>query len=163
MYIYILSVDAVDFYMYIYTISTESKLHQSRRCVDRRTGGRNLCTGACNDGTSSDSADNAYNVLCLLTVSYYQFIYRYILLFSSAFSYMLFQQPLNTYDYRSVITFGGWKEDFMLVVSQLFESAPHHYEHRTEKLLFVMSKFKVSAAFKFIEIQILQFFEINVW
>lgn len=52
-------------------------------------------------------------------------------------------QPLNTYDYRSVITFGGWKEDFMLVVSQLFESAPHHYEHRTEKLLFVMSKFKI--------------------
>lgn len=32
----------------------------------------------------------------------------------------------------------------MLVVSQLFESAPHHYEHRTEKLLFIMSKFKVS-------------------
>lgn len=62
-----LSVDAVDFYMYIYTISTESGLHQSRRCVDRRTGGRNLCTGACNHGTSSDSADNAYNVLCLLT------------------------------------------------------------------------------------------------
>ncbi|XP_048737628.1 pleckstrin homology domain-containing family H member 1-like isoform X3 [Ostrea edulis] len=52
-------------------------------------------------------------------------------------------QPLNTYDYRSVITFGGWKEDFMLVVSQLFESAPHHYEHRTEKLLFAMSKFKI--------------------
>ncbi|XP_061173057.1 pleckstrin homology domain-containing family H member 1-like isoform X2 [Saccostrea echinata] len=52
-------------------------------------------------------------------------------------------QPLNTYDYRSVITFGGWKEDFMLVVSQLFESAPHHYEHRTEKLLFAMPKFKI--------------------
>ncbi|XP_022332423.2 pleckstrin homology domain-containing family H member 1-like isoform X4 [Crassostrea virginica] len=52
-------------------------------------------------------------------------------------------QPLNAYDYRSVITFGGWKEDFMLVVSQLFESAPHHYEHRTEKLLFIMSKFKI--------------------
>jgi uncharacterized protein (DUF952 family) len=51
-----------------------------------------------------------------------------------------------------VITFGGWKEDFMLVVSQLFESAPHHYEHRTEKLLFSMSKFKVRAPLIFEEI-----------
>lgn len=77
-----LSVDAADFYMYIYTLLTESGFHQSRGCVDRRTGGRNLCTGACNHGKSSDSADNAYNVLCLPMVSYCKFIY--ILLFSSA-------------------------------------------------------------------------------
>lgn len=56
LYMYSISMlneDAVDFYMYIYTLSTELGLHQSRRCVDRCTGGRNLCTGACNHGKSS--------------------------------------------------------------------------------------------------------------
>ncbi|KAJ8308071.1 hypothetical protein KUTeg_012945 [Tegillarca granosa] len=52
-------------------------------------------------------------------------------------------QPINSYDYRSVITFGGWKDDFMLVVNQLIESAPHHYEHHTEKLIFIMPKAKI--------------------
>lgn len=84
-----LNVNAVDFYMYIYNLLTESGLHQSRRCVDCRTGGWNLCTGACNHGKSSDSADNAYNVLFLLLVSYYNYIY--ILLLSSVMhSLMLF-------------------------------------------------------------------------
>ncbi|XP_069117939.1 pleckstrin homology domain-containing family H member 1-like isoform X2 [Argopecten irradians] len=55
-------------------------------------------------------------------------------------------QPISSYDFRSVITFGGWKDDFMLVVTQLIESAPHHYEHRTEKLLFSMPKHKVLEA-----------------
>ena len=55
----------------------------------------------------------------------------------------MLQQPIISYDYRSVITFGGWKEDFMVVATQLIESAPHHYEHRTEKLLFSMAKWKV--------------------
>ena len=55
----------------------------------------------------------------------------------------LFQQPINMYDYRSVVTFGGWNEDLMIVVNQLIESAPHHYEHRTDKLLFLLPKHKV--------------------
>ncbi|GAB1608428.1 pleckstrin homology domain-containing family H member 1-like isoform X1, partial [Argonauta hians] len=52
-------------------------------------------------------------------------------------------QPLSNFDYKSVVTFGGWKDDFMLVVNQLIESAPHHYEHRTEKMLFVLPKAKI--------------------
>ena len=48
------------------------------------------------------------------------------------------------YDYRSVVTFGGWNEDLMIVVNQLIESAPHHYEHRTDKLLFLLPKHKVN-------------------
>lgn len=52
-------------------------------------------------------------------------------------------QPINNFDYKSVVTFGGWKDDFMLVVNQLIESAPHHYEHRTEKMLFTMPKAKI--------------------
>ena len=34
----------------------------------------------------------------------------------------------------------------MMVVNQLIESAPHHYEHRTEKLIFSMSQPKVRIA-----------------
>ncbi|XP_064600082.1 pleckstrin homology domain-containing family H member 1-like isoform X2 [Liolophura sinensis] len=49
-------------------------------------------------------------------------------------------QPMNTYDYKSVITFGGWRDEFMFVLNQLIESAPHHYEHRTDRLLFLMPK-----------------------
>ena len=64
--------------------------------------------------------------------------------FTNTFLYL--QQPISLYDYRSVITFGGWKDDFMIVVTQLIESAPHHYEHRTQKLLFVMPKTKVNIA-----------------
>ncbi|XP_041353761.1 pleckstrin homology domain-containing family H member 2-like isoform X2 [Gigantopelta aegis] len=52
-------------------------------------------------------------------------------------------QPAALYDFRSLITFGGWKNDFMMVVNQLIESAPHHYEHRTEKLIFSMSQPKI--------------------
>ncbi|XP_052769794.1 pleckstrin homology domain-containing family H member 1-like isoform X1 [Mya arenaria] len=52
-------------------------------------------------------------------------------------------QPVSQYDYRSVVTFGGFNEDMMIVVNQLIESAPHHYEHHTQKLLFLMSKHKV--------------------
>ncbi|KAK3597816.1 hypothetical protein CHS0354_029375 [Potamilus streckersoni] len=55
-------------------------------------------------------------------------------------------QPISSYDYRSVVTFGGWNEDLMIVVHQLVESAPHHYEHRTEKLLFILPKSKVLEA-----------------
>ena len=65
-------------------------------------------------------------------------------------------QPIISYDYRSVITFGGWKEDFMVVATQLIESAPHHYEHRTEKLLFGMEKWKI------LEITLLMASYINV-
>ncbi|XP_036360051.1 pleckstrin homology domain-containing family H member 1 isoform X3 [Octopus sinensis] len=52
-------------------------------------------------------------------------------------------QPISNFDFKSVVTFGGWKDDFMLVVNQLIESAPHHYEHRTEKMLFVLPKPKI--------------------
>nr|KAG5695938.1 hypothetical protein BaRGS_017519 [Batillaria attramentaria] len=52
-------------------------------------------------------------------------------------------QPVALYDYKSIMTFGGWQDDFMIVVTQLIESAPHHYEHRTEKFLFCMSKAKI--------------------
>ena len=55
----------------------------------------------------------------------------------------MFQQPISQYDFRSVVTFGGWNDDLMIVVNQLIESAPHHYEHRTEKLLFILPKYKV--------------------
>ncbi|VDI62691.1 Hypothetical predicted protein [Mytilus galloprovincialis] len=65
-------------------------------------------------------------------------------------------QPIISYDYRSVITFGGWKDDFMIVATQLIESAPHHYEHRTEKLLFTMQKWKI------LEITLLMASYINV-
>ena len=41
------------------------------------------------------------------------------------------------------MTFGGWREDFMIVVTQLIESAPHHYEIRTEKFLFSLTKAQV--------------------
>lgn len=56
----------------------------------------------------------------------------------------VWQQPMALYDYKSLMTFGGWRDDFMLVVTQLIESAPHHYEHRTEKFLFAMAKCKVT-------------------
>ncbi|XP_053395925.1 pleckstrin homology domain-containing family H member 1-like [Mercenaria mercenaria] len=55
-------------------------------------------------------------------------------------------QPIGIYDYRSVVTFGGWNEDLMVVVNKLIESAPHHYEHRTQKLLFILPKHKVLEA-----------------
>ncbi|XP_071081218.1 pleckstrin homology domain-containing family H member 1-like isoform X1 [Haliotis cracherodii] len=54
-------------------------------------------------------------------------------------------QPVALYDFKSIITFGGWKNDFMVVVNQLVESAPHHYEHHTEKLIFAMSQPKILA------------------
>ncbi|KAL8624365.1 hypothetical protein ACOMHN_012765 [Nucella lapillus] len=52
-------------------------------------------------------------------------------------------QPISLYDYKSIMTFGGWREDFMIVVTQLVESAPHHYEIRTEKFLFFLFKPKI--------------------
>ncbi|KAL4238975.1 Pleckstrin y domain-containing H member 2 [Mactra antiquata] len=55
-------------------------------------------------------------------------------------------QPISMYDYRSVVTFGGWNEDLMIVVNKLIESAPHHYEHRTQKLLFILPRHKVLEA-----------------
>ncbi|XP_052276494.1 pleckstrin homology domain-containing family H member 1-like isoform X1 [Dreissena polymorpha] len=55
-------------------------------------------------------------------------------------------QPIHQYDFRSVVTFGGWNDDLMIVVNQLLESAPHHYEHRTQKLLFILAKHKILEA-----------------
>lgn len=70
-----------------------------------------------------------------------------LLMFNFSVFVFLFQQPVSQYDFRSVVTFGGWNDDLMIVVNQLIESAPHHYEHRTEKLLFIMPKYKVKALF----------------
>ena len=76
--------------------------------------------------------------------------------------YVTFQQPINMYDYRSVVTFGGWNEDLMIVVSQLIESAPHHYEHRTDKLLFLLPKHKVNMSCDSLKKQVDIFSELSV-
>lgn len=48
------------------------------------------------------------------------------------------------YKYRSVVTFGGWKEDFMLVVNKTTQKGSGQSELGTERLLFVMPRGKVS-------------------
>uniref|UniRef100_A0A9J8AM96 Pleckstrin homology domain containing, family H (with MyTH4 domain) member 1 n=2 Tax=Cyprinus carpio TaxID=7962 RepID=A0A9J8AM96_CYPCA len=52
--------------------------------------------------------------------------------------------PFVTYPYQSVITFGGCKEDFMLVVSQIKDQALG--KKTVDKLLFAMAKPKVRHA-----------------
>lgn len=48
------------------------------------------------------------------------------------------QLPMNRYSYDTVVTFGGCRDDFMLVINH------HHSDrHHTEKLLFAMAKPKV--------------------
>ena len=47
------------------------------------------------------------------------------------------------YKYRSVVTFGGWKEDFMLVVNKTTPKGSGQSELGTERLLFVLSRGKV--------------------
>ncbi len=54
------------------------------------------------------------------------------------------QHPLVTYPYQSVITFGGCKEDFMLVVSQIKDQALG--KKTVDKLVFAMAKPKVRPA-----------------
>lgn len=47
------------------------------------------------------------------------------------------------YRYKHVVTFGGWKEDFMLVVNQSIMRGGNTVEQGTQRLLFVMSRGKV--------------------
>ena len=52
------------------------------------------------------------------------------------------------YRYKHVITFGGWKEDFMLVVNQSIMRGGNTVEQGTQRLLFVMSRGKVTCQIK---------------
>lgn len=54
----------------------------------------------------------------------------------------IFQHTLVTYSYQSVITFGGCRDDFMVVTSQQRE--PGVGKKSVEKLVFAMAKPKVS-------------------
>uniref|UniRef100_A0A9J8DIE6 Pleckstrin homology domain containing, family H (with MyTH4 domain) member 1 n=3 Tax=Cyprinus carpio TaxID=7962 RepID=A0A9J8DIE6_CYPCA len=63
--------------------------------------------------------------------------------------------PFVTYPYQSVITFGGCKEDFMLVVSQIKDQALG--KKTVDKLLFAMAKPKI------LELTLLMASYINYW
>uniref|UniRef100_A0A8C1ZVE0 Pleckstrin homology domain containing, family H (with MyTH4 domain) member 1 n=2 Tax=Cyprinus carpio TaxID=7962 RepID=A0A8C1ZVE0_CYPCA len=63
--------------------------------------------------------------------------------------------PLVTYPYHSVITFGGCKEDFMLVVSQIKDQALA--KKTVDKLLFAMARPKI------LELTLLMASYINYW
>ncbi|XP_067224134.1 pleckstrin homology domain-containing family H member 1 [Chanodichthys erythropterus] len=63
--------------------------------------------------------------------------------------------PLATYPYQSVITFGGCKEDFMLVISQIKDQALG--KKTVDKLLFAMAKPKI------LELTLLMASYINYW
>ena len=52
------------------------------------------------------------------------------------------QHTLVTYSYQSVITFGGFRDDFMVVVSQ--QGEPGVPKKSVEKLVFALAKPKVS-------------------
>lgn len=55
----------------------------------------------------------------------------------------VFQRLMCRYRYKHVVTFGGWKEDFMLVVNQSIMRGGNTVEQGTQRLLFVMSRGKV--------------------
>ncbi|XP_051502731.1 pleckstrin homology domain-containing family H member 1 [Myxocyprinus asiaticus] len=63
--------------------------------------------------------------------------------------------PVATYPYQSVITFGGCKEDFMVVVSQIKDQALG--KKIVDKLLFAMAKPKI------LELTLLMASYINYW
>ncbi|KAG1972356.1 pleckstrin homology domain-containing family H member 1 isoform X2 [Pimephales promelas] len=63
--------------------------------------------------------------------------------------------PLATYPYQSVITFGGCKEDFMLVISQIKDQALG--KKTVDKLLFALAKPKI------LELTLLMASYINYW
>lgn len=54
---------------------------------------------------------------------------------------LFFQHTLVTYSYQSVITFGGCRDDFMVVTSQQREAGAG--KKSVEKLVFAMPKPKV--------------------
>lgn len=57
------------------------------------------------------------------------------------FFFFFFQHTLVTYSYQSVITFGGCRDDFMVVTSQ--QKEPGVGKKSVEKLVFAMAKPKV--------------------
>ena len=68
-----------------------------------------------------------------------------VLTFSLCFDFFFFFQRLMCrYRYKSVVTFGGWKDDFMLVVNQSIMRGGATVEQGTQRLLFVMSREKVT-------------------
>ena len=55
---------------------------------------------------------------------------------------LIFQKALNVYEYKNVVTFGGFKDDFMLSVNKL-DSKSGKPSSQTERLIFSMTKAKV--------------------
>lgn len=70
---------------------------------------------------------------------YVRFTARFTL--AMLFFFFLFQHTLVTYSYQSVITFGGCRDDFMVVTSQ--QKEPGVGKKSVEKLVFAMAKPKV--------------------
>ena len=58
--------------------------------------------------------------------------------------FFVYQRLMCRYRYKHVVTFGGWKDDFMLVVNQSIMRGGNTVEQGTQRLLFVMSRGKVS-------------------
>ena len=58
--------------------------------------------------------------------------------------FLFLQRLMCRYRYKHVVTFGGWKDDFMLVVNQSIMRGGNTVEQGTQRLLFVMSRGKVS-------------------
>ena len=53
-----------------------------------------------------------------------------------------FQKALNVYDYKTVVTFGGFKDDFMLSVNKV-DPKTGKASGQTERLIYSMAKAKV--------------------
>ena len=86
--------------------------------------------------------DNFSLFVCIFTAKLF-----YVLNFFT----FLFQQPLYRYPYSVVVTFGGCRDDFMLVVCQtsMDQKAAGEGVQVTERLLFSMPKPKVRFQFFF--------------
>uniref|UniRef100_A0A8C2GCW4 Pleckstrin homology domain containing, family H (with MyTH4 domain) member 1 n=1 Tax=Cyprinus carpio TaxID=7962 RepID=A0A8C2GCW4_CYPCA len=78
-----------------------------------------------------------------------------MIFYSPSNSILIPLHPFVTYPYQSVITFGGCKEDFMLVVSQIKDQALG--KKTVDKLLFAMAKPKI------LELTLLMASYINYW
>jgi hypothetical protein len=72
-------------------------------------------------------------------------LHRIFLLLIVLYFPFLRQHTLATYPYQSVITFGGYRDDFMAVVSQQRE--PGAPKKSVEKLVFSLAKPKVSPTY----------------
>lgn len=58
------------------------------------------------------------------------------------YAQFLFQRAINVHEYKNVVTFGGFKDDFMLSVNKL-DSKTGKTSSQTERLIFSMTKAKV--------------------